>query len=180
MRHIIVHLVRGKAKDYHEALTADLVEKFDVFPIHDRIQPHLTLKRWFELDETDLNSLYEILDQYAAAHTQSDYVMDSFNNFRDDVIFLDVTPSTKMQSDALELLEALRTHPGLEFDEYDNGSDFHATLTMAALKPFDYDAIRSYLGTIEQPNFTMKFDNIASLKKVDDKWVVDRVWELNW
>jgi len=59
MRHIIVHLVRGKAKDYHEALTADLVEKFDVFPIHDRIQPHLTLKRWFELDEVDLNSLYE-------------------------------------------------------------------------------------------------------------------------
>lgn len=178
MRHIVVHLVRGGAKDYHESLTKDLVEKFDVFPIHDRIQPHLTLKRWFELDEKDMSILYELLGSYAASHTQSDYVMNSFDNFRDDVIFLDAKPSEKMQTDVQDLMKILRTHPSLDFDEYDNGSDFHATLTMAALKEFDYDAIRSYLNTVEQPNFDMKFDNIATMKKDDGKWVVDRVWEL--
>ena len=104
--------------------------------------------------------------------------MDSFDNFRDDVIFLDARPSEKMQADVQDLIQILRTHPSLEFDEYDNGSDFHATLTMAALKEFDYDAIRSYLETIEQPHFEMKFDNIASMNKVDGKWVVDRIWEL--
>lgn len=178
MRHIIVHLIRGEAKEYHESLTKDLVEKFDVFPIHERIQPHLTLKRWFELDEASMTNLYKILDEYAASHTQSGYVMDRFNNFRDDVIFLDATASEKMRSDALELMTALRTHPNLEFDEYDNGSDFHATLTMAALKPFDYEAIRDYLNTIEQPHFDMTFDNIATMKKVEGKWVVDKIWEL--
>lgn len=178
MRHIIAHLVRGDAKDYHINLTKELVEKFDVFPIHERIPPHLTLKRWFELSDSDMQILYGLLDLYAASHTQSEYVMNSFSNFRNDVIFLDAKPSEKMQADVEDLMKVLRTHPALEFDEYDNGSDFHATLTMAALKEFDYEAIRSYLETIEQPYFEMKFDNIATMKKVDGKWVVDRVWKL--
>ena len=179
MRHIIVHLVRGKARDYHIELTKDLVKRFDVFPIHDRIQPHLTLKRWFELEDEEMNTLYELLDSFATSHTQSEYVMDSFDNFRDEVIFLDAKPSEKMQVDVQDLMKTLHNHPKLTFDEYDNGSDFHATLTMAALKAFDYNAIRSYLNTIERPDFKMKFDNITTMKKVDGKWVVDRVWELS-
>ena len=84
-----------------------------------------------------------------------------------------------MQADVQDLMQTLRTHPSLAFDQYDNGSDFHATLTMSALKEFDYDAIRNYLETIPQPNFTMKFNNIATMKKVDGVWEVDRVWELS-
>ena len=30
-RHIIVHLIRGEAKDAHEAMTRNLVEKLDAF-----------------------------------------------------------------------------------------------------------------------------------------------------
>ena len=178
MRHNIVHLVRGEAKNYHESLTKNLVEKFDVFPIHDRFHPHLTLKRWFELSDEDMSVLYGLLDLYAADHSQSDYTMDAFGNFKEDVIYLDARPSEKMQSDVLDLMHILRTHPTLTFDEYDNGRDFHATLIMAALKPFDYNAIRNYLDSIEQPEFHLKFDNIATMKKVDDKWLIDRVWEL--
>lgn len=178
MRRVIAHLVRGAAKDYHVALTKTLVEKFDVFPIHDRIPPHLTLKRWFELSDEDMDVLYGLLDGFVSTHTQSSYEMKRFGNFREDVIFLDAVPSKKMQKDVLELMDTLHTHPNLEFDEYDNGGEFHATLAMSALKPFDYDAIRKYLGTIEQPDFDMKFDNIAILKKLENTWVVDRVWEL--
>ena len=178
MRHNIVHLVRGEARNYHESLTKDLVEKFDVFPIHNRFHPHLTLKRWFELKDEDMSILYGLLDSYAATHSESNYTMDTFGSFGKDVIFLDARPSEKMQYDVLDLMNILRTHPTLTFDEYDNGSDFHATLTMAALKPFDYDVIRNYLDTIEQPNFNMIFDNIATMKKVDDTWLIERVWEL--
>lgn len=178
MKHIIVHLVRGEAKEYHESLTKDLVEKFDVFPIHERIPPHLTLKRWFEVSDRDMQLLHNLLDGYTATHTPSGYDMNQFSNFREDVLFLDVEPSEKMQRDVLELMDALHTHPSLEFDEYDNGSDFHATLTMRALKEFDFHAIRNYLDASEPPNFKMKFDNIAILKKPETEWVVDRVWEL--
>jgi 2'-5' RNA ligase len=178
MRHIIAHLVRGEADDYLTSLSKDLVNKFDTFPIHNRITFHFTLKRWFELSEEDMQKLHALLDDFAQSHTQSDYTMNRFGNFREDVLFLDVDPSEKMQSDVLELMDALHTHPNLTFDDYDNGSDFHATLTMSALKPFDFQAIKDYLHTIEQPNFNLKFDNIAILKKPETTWVVDRVWEL--
>ena len=179
MRHIIAHLIRGEVKDYHIALTKDLVEKFDVFPIHNRIPPHLTLKRWFKLSVDDMQKLHVLLDDFTQSHTQSAYTMNKFGNFREDVLFLDAEPSKKMTRDVLELMDVLHIHPSLTFDEYDNGSDFHATLTMAALKPFDYNSIRNYLATIKQPEFKMKFDNVATMKKSDGKWVIDRIWELH-
>jgi len=51
---------------------------------------------------------------------------------------------------------------------------------MAALKSFNYHVVRNYLNTVEQPDFKMKFDNIALLKKLDvGTWVIDKVWELH-
>ena len=164
MRHIIAHLVRGEANGYLTALSKDLVNTFDTFPIHNRIPFHFTLKRWFELSKDDIQKLHSLLDGFAQAHTQSDYAMNKFGSFREDTLFLDVAPSEKMQSDVLELMDVLHTHPRLTFDEYDNGGDFHATLAMSALKPFDFDVIKNYLDTIEQPAFNLKFDNIAILK----------------
>jgi len=67
----------------------------------------------------------------------------------------------------------------MTFDEFDNGKDFHATVALGALKPFDYEKIWDYLAAKPQPDFKMKFDNIAVLKKPLDKWVVDRVWEIH-
>lgn len=178
MRRNIVHLVRGNAKNYHTELIKDLVDRFNVFPLYNLFPPHLTLKRGFELSDEDMQLLHRILDEYKATHSQSDYKMNQFSNFREDVLFLDVEPSEKMQKDVLELMDALHTHPSLEFDEYDNGSEFHATLTMRPLKEFDFKAVRSYLNELKQPNFDMKFDNIAILKKPETEWVVDKVWEL--
>lgn len=178
MRHIIAHLVRGEANDYLISLSKDLVEKFDVFPIHNRIPFHFTLKRWFEISDEDMQKLHLLLDDFTKSHTQSAYTMNTFGNFREDVLFLDVEPSEKMHSNVLELMEVLHTHPSLTFDEYDNGSDFHATLTMSALKPFNFQEIKEYLDAVKRPNFNLKFDNIAILKKPETEWVVDKVWEL--
>ena len=54
----------------------------------------------------------------------------------------------------------------------------HATVVMGALKPFDFEQIWNYLKTVPQPDFKMQFDNIAVLKRTVDRWIVDRVWEL--
>ncbi len=43
------------------------------------------------------------------------------------------------------------------------------------ISPF-YELMPSHL-TLKR-GFKMKFENIATLKKVDDKWVADKVWEL--
>jgi 2'-5' RNA ligase len=179
MRRIIVHLVRGEAGEAHEAMTRDLAEKFDSFPIHERIPPHLTLKRWFEADEAMLQSIYETLDRYAASHTQSEYDLTGFNHFGTGVIFVDVQPSEATRQNVRDLMADLHTVEGLEFDEFDDmEDDLHATVAMEALKPFDFDELWNYLESGPKPNFNMKFDNIAILARGDSRWEAEKVWEL--
>lgn len=178
-RHIIVHLIRGEAKDAHEAITRNLAEKLDAFPIHDRIVPHLTLKRWFELDETGMTELYDTLDTFAATHTQSDYRLHGLSNFGDGVIYIDVEPSPEMSQTARDLMDALHGIINMTFDEYDAiEDDFHATVAMRALKPFNFQETWDYLQTQKPLDFKMKFDNFAVLRKDTDKWIPERIWEL--
>ncbi len=178
MRHIVVHLIRGEAEKYHQNLTKDLTAKFDTFPLHDRIAPHLTFKSWFEMDKKGMTTLYKCLENFVNSHKQSKYSLTGFGNFRKDVIYLDVVPSPEMSQDVPDLMNVLHEIKEMTFDEFDNGTNFHATVAMGALKPFDYEEIRGYLKTIDQPNFNIKFDNIAVLKKPINKWIIDRVWEI--
>ena len=178
MRRIIAHAIRGDAKIAHEAITRDLAEKFDSFPIHERIPPHLTLKRWFELDEHGMDMLCKTLDTFSTTQKQSGYTLSSFGNFGEGVIYVDAIPSAEMSQSVVTLLDALHKVEGLTFEEFDNAGDFHATVAMRALKPFDFEQLWGYLKTVSQPNYQMKFDNIAVFKKPVDVWVVERVWEL--
>lgn len=179
MRYIIAHLIEGEAKQRHEALTAELAERFNIFPLHERIPPHLTLKRWWHSEDVKIEDVYKVLDGFVATQSASSYKLSGFGSFRDDVIYVDVQPSADMNKSAQDLIKALHDVPNLTFDEYDNGSDFHATVALGALKTFEFQPIWDYLQTIEQPDFTMSFDNIATLKRGDDVWEVDRVWTLN-
>jgi len=179
MRHIIVHLIRGEARQAHEDITKDLVQKFDSFTLHDRIPPHLTLKRWFELDKGDMDSLYQTLGLFVSNHNQSKYFLKGFGHFRTDVIYVDVIPSEKLLVDLRKLSTELHKVPNLMFDEFDLiENDLHATVAMAALKPFDYEQMWYYLNSKPMPDFDMKFDNIAVMKREIDRWVVDRIWEI--
>jgi hypothetical protein len=51
-------------------------------------------------------------------------------------------------------------------------------VAMSIFRPFNFGEVWDHLQTIEKPDFKMKFDNIATMKKEDGKWVVDRVWEI--
>ena len=162
----------------HEDITKDLTEKFYTFPIHDRIQPHITLKRWFDLDGKGMDASYEKLEHFANSHSRSSYLLRGFASFGPDVIYMDVKPSPEMSRDTLELVQELHQIKDMSFDEFDNGGNFHATVAMGALKPFDHNQIWNYLQTLATPDMKMEFDNIAVLKREKNSWVVDRVWEL--
>lgn len=179
-RRIIVHLIRGEAKVAHEHITRSLVEKLDAFPVHDRVVPHLTIKRWFELDEAGLQSVYGTLDKIAETHKQSSYRLHGFNNFGEGVIFVDVEASQEMLDTVSAVMQAMRDIEGMTFDEYDEiEGDLHATVAMQALKPFDFQETWDYLQTLPEFDMNLQFDNIAVLKKVDNKWIPEKVWELS-
>ncbi|NEN93868.1 MAG: 2'-5' RNA ligase family protein, partial [Okeania sp. SIO3H1] len=156
-----------------------LVEKLDAFPVHDRVVPHLTIKRWFELDEDGLQSVCDALDNIAATRKQSSYRLHGYNHFGDGVIYVDVTPSQETLDTVSAVMEAMRGIDGMTFDEYDEiQGDLHATVAMRALKPFDFQETWDYLQTLPPIDMNLQFDNIAILKKVDGKWVPEKVWEL--
>jgi 2'-5' RNA ligase len=179
MKRIIVHLLRGKAREAHLAVTKDLTEKFDSFPLHNRIPPHLTLKRFFELDEEGMTDLYACLDSFVASHVQSEYTLKGYGSFGKEAIYMDVHPSEEMRTAVRDLMKDLHMINDMQFDEYDEvDDDLHATVAMGALKSFNHEQIWDYLKTREQPEFGLKFDNIALLKKETDVWNVERVWEI--
>lgn len=179
MRHLIAHLIRGEARVAHEQITADLAEKFDSFPIHERIQPHLTLKRWFELDTEGMAALDTVLNAFAKEHKQSGYSLKGYGHFGTEVIYVDVEPDPETSKTIRALMTALRSVNGMTFDEFDEEEDdLHATVAMAALKPFDFARVWSYLQEARQPEFAMSFDNYALMRREESGWVVVRVWEL--
>lgn len=179
-KRIIVHLIRGEAKEAHENITRSLVKKLDAFPIHDRVVPHLTIKRWFELDDTGLQSVYSTLNKIVEAHKQSSYRLYGLNNFGEGVIFVDVEPSQETLNTVNAVMQGMRGIEGMTFDEYDEiQGDLHATVAMRALKPFDFKETWDYLQTLPELDMNLQFDNIAILKKVDNKWVPEKVWELS-
>lgn len=77
-----------------------------------------------------------------------------------------------------ELLECIRTMPGMHFHGYDNGKDFHATVALSALQPFDFEKVWNYVHHLELLDYHLRFDNIATLRKEGEVWVVDRVFEV--
>lgn len=178
MRHNIVHLLNGEAEIMHHSVMDDIAEKFDIVPFYKLMPSHLTLKRGFESDEVDMMDLYERLDTFSTAHTSSEYSLKGWGQFPGKAIYIDVTASKKMSDTVAALLNSIRNMSGMNFHEYDNGGEFHASVALSALQPFDFEKVWNYLQTIEQPDFEMKFDNIAILKKPEDVWVVDRIFEI--
>ena len=180
MKYVIVHLIRGEAKKFHEDITKKLTRKFGAYPLHDRVPPHITLKYDKKLDEKIIGKVYTYLDNFISSHNQSNYLLSGFGHFGKDVIYVDTIPSPEMSQDVLDLMSILHKVEGFTFNKFDTPKKFHASLARRSLKTFDYGQIWNYLKTMPKPNFKMKFDNVATLKKANgsDKWSIDRVWEI--
>ncbi len=89
-----------------------------------------------------MGKLYTCLDGFIDSSKQSDYLLKGFGSFGKEVIYVSVLPSVEMQSNVHDLMTSLHTISNLTFDEFDEiENDFHATVVMGALKPFNYDQL---------------------------------------
>ena len=177
MKYVIVHLIRGEAGEFHGGITRELTEKFGTYPLYERVPPHITLKRSFEREEKEIDGIYTLIDDCARVHTQSDYHLRGFGHFCGETIYIEAVPSREMIVAVTDLQNRVS---GLDIalEQFDLNQNFHATVAMASHKAFSFDTVWGFLQSVEAPDFSMKFDNIAVLKKVDNRWLVDRVTEL--
>lgn len=179
MKYVIVHLIRGEAGKLHQEITRALTERFGTYPLYDYVPPHLTLKRSFEIDESRVSEIYSALETFVSNHIQTNYELKGFGNFGSVAVYIEALASPEMQRDHTELQNILSEIDGITLDEFDKAQRLHATVALQKLKPFDLDQIWNYIQTLKQPRFSMKFDNVALLKKVDDRWHVEKVFELH-
>lgn len=179
MKWAVVHLVRGEAGQYLESLRANLFKKFDTFPLHRYVPPHITLKYPFEVNEDIAGVLYKKLETFAGLQRQIKYSLVCFGSFKEYAIYVGVTYPKEMLQSILDLMKTLHGVDGITFDEFDGSSNLHATIATSKYKALNYGLVWGYLKTLPEPNFKLKFDNIAILKKNPDRWVIDHVWEIN-
>lgn len=178
MRYNVVHLIRGEAKIFHEKITRDLTDTFGSYPIHEYIPPHLTLKWPFESDEEGLSAVNTVINSICQTHRKSDYHLRGFGHFENAAIYIDAIPSPEMKATVTDLQTKLAALPGIALNEFDTTQKFHASVAVSRLKPYSLEQLWEHLQKGPQPDFAMKFDNIALMKKVGNKWIVDRVTEI--
>ena len=60
----------------------------------------------------------------------------------------------------------------------DTNQNFHASVAVGRLKPYSLEQVWGYLQKGPHPDFTLKLDNIALMKKVDGKWSIEQITEI--
>lgn len=178
MKYFVAHLIRGEADILQNRVIRDLVAKFGTYPVYEYVPSHITLKTSFDFDENRIGEVYGAVENFTSAHSQSDYRLKGYGNFGDVAIFIDVLPSDEMKSGVTELQNSLAKVPGVQLGQFDYNQKFHATVALGKLKPYSLNEIWSYLPSLPQPDFAMKFDNVAILKKISDRWIIEKIFEI--
>lgn len=168
MKYLIAHLLSGKAKEYHENLTAQIAERFGKDDLSKRIPPHFTLKSPFEATDDQVDLLHTSLESYTQEASVGRYTMNDFGHFGDRVVFLDAVIDTQGRESIETLTDVLSEMEWMTFGRYDNDINLHATLTRTDSMG-DFTRIWQYLQK-KEPDFESRFDSISLLEFKNGKW----------
>lgn len=72
MKYNIRYLIKGEAEQFQQELMHEIEEKFDVHKaLHKKQQAHITLKYSFQANDTEIQELEEVLQQFCAKKTST-------------------------------------------------------------------------------------------------------------
>lgn len=177
MKYVLVYLLSGKAKKYNERLmkeTADVSGERYIVDVS-RLPPHITLKSPFEFD--DFKALDKFLKQFVKKRKKTDILVNSFGSFRRFVSFMKTDFSSAAEKIQKELVMELRRELEIKLHEFDIKYKPHATICYGNSKE-TFNIIWNYLRTKKKPGFNLDFDNIALLRKPNDKWEIYKKYKL--
>ena len=173
MRYAIVYLLKGKARGYHIGLVSEISKKFQLRNLNDCVMPHVTLKSPFEGE--DIKIVENLIEDYSRRMKKVGIELKGFSDFDKKVLFFDFVSS----SDAFEIQKGLINildFAGLDMGEFDRKWKPHSTLAYFD-NDYKFEEVKRYLSG-GNPNYKMFFDNISIIKKLKDKWVIHKEFEL--
>lgn len=169
MKYFIGYAISGEAKDYLYNLTKEISEKYDTWPLHEKIPPHLTIYRPF--DSEDLELVRSVLKEMKGK-VDGHFLLSNFNRFEDKVVFVDVEVDDVTKDAVLNLRKELQHLPNMQIEDF---PDWHPHATIANHLPAEIILqIWEYVSGLERPNYSLRFDNVCIFRSEGGKkWVIE-------
>lgn len=169
-KYFVAYLLTGNAKTYHERLTRALANRYRIFPLHEKVSPHITIKPPFETDEEGIQEVERVLRAFAHGENAVPLSIRGFGHFGFKTAYLD----TQKSSDATMLMrravKALNENISWMPKYPHEGKKLHASVARF-MDRVQSRRVARYLAK-ENAAFDVVFDNVAILRKKDKTWEV--------
>ena len=174
MKYAIVYLLKGRVGKYQENIEVKLSKKFKIRNLTKRIAPHLTLKTPFE--KKNIDEIERFLDKFSKKRKKFKIRVGGFGSFRKKVIYLNVLANKDYLKFQKDLIKNLRNNKLIYIGKIDTDYMSHSTIGFAK-NHVQFERIMNFLVQYN-PNFTIDLDSIAILKKLKNRWVLYKEFNL--
>lgn len=169
-KYFVAHLLSGEAKAYHERLTRALAVRYKIFPLHVKIQPHITIKPPFETDEEGIVEVERVLRAFAHNEKVAPLYLRGFGHFGFKTAYLDTQKCSEATAIMRRALRALNENISWMPKIPREGNKLHASVARF-MDRIQYRRVMRYLSK-EHASFDVSFDNLAILGKKEKAWEV--------
>ena len=170
MKYFVAHLLSGEARAYHERLTRELAFRYQIFPLHEKVTPHITVKPPFETDEEGIAEVERVLRACAHNERAAPLSIKGFGHFGFRTIYLDTQKNPEAVSLVRSVVRALNENISWMPRFVHEGNKLHASVARF-MDRVQYRRVTRYLAK-ETPTFKVEFDNLAILRKNGKTWEV--------
>lgn len=167
-RFVIVNLLHGEPLKFHEKTVENVCNKFKIQ--RQKLPGHITLKAPFETENID--EVEAVINEFVKNHTKAPIKLEGFNHFRDNVIFMGISPSQGAIDLHKSLYGSLKTLDFLEWKTHEGEKiTFHSTIVSRRISP-KFKEIWDYVNRFDY-SFDTYLDNITIMK-----WGENRRWNV--
>lgn len=176
MKYFIGHLIEGEAVLWHNTITKDIAEKFNIWKMYEKGPPHITIFYPFETE--DIGPVANTIKQWLInKNIVGNFSITDFGYFDNSAVFATVRIDPAVKNLLDELKNLLTKIPGMPEDRFPLWQP-HATLAYK-ISPEQIKEIWAYTHTLKKPNFINSFSNITIFRFENEKqWVVDKYFKL--
>jgi 2'-5' RNA ligase len=173
MRYVIVCLLKDEVLEFHEKLVEEVCNKFKVQ--RQKLPAHFTIKAPFEAE--DILDLERVTEEFCKINFRTSIKLEGFNNFRENVVFMDIHPSKEAVETHDKYIDVLKEFDWLEWKENEGkNKKFHCTIVSRRIRE-KFNEIWEYVNKFNS-NFEAYFDNISILIWKDNKWETYKEYKL--
>ncbi|MCD3216353.1 phosphoesterase [Clostridium botulinum C] len=174
-RYVIVSLIHGDARKFHEKLVQEISNKFKVRA--QTLPMHITLKAPFEIE--DISEVEQITEKFCNKNNKVNIDIKGIGHFRDNVIFMDIIPSKEAIQMNKDYYKELRNIKNLQWSNNEGENrKFHCTLASKNIRN-KFEKIWNFVIN-EEISFSSVIDNITIMQYnfKDFKWDLYKKFQL--